>query len=124
MTKAERNDKSGTQKPRKSLIVDGDFINLLRDNGHFPPRMRRGSSFVGMTNLLPVSLPCTHPELAKQKPKQWRDTGESVRGLFLHEALASEPSVKGFTLMLSRDVEKLALAQGKHCLAWLHKKGR
>jgi hypothetical protein len=75
-----------------------------------------------MTNLLPVSLPSTHPELAKQKPKPWRDTGEAVRGLFLHEAMASEPSVKGFTLMLSRDVEKRARAQGKHCLAWLHRR--
>lgn len=46
MTKAERNDKSGTQKPRKSLIVDGDFVNLLRDKGLHPSELS-GSEVVG-----------------------------------------------------------------------------
>ena len=41
MTKAERNDKSGKQKPRKSLIADGDFLNDLMKIGYFGPRKRR-----------------------------------------------------------------------------------
>jgi len=45
-----------------------------------------------------------------------------VRGLFFHGALAGQPNVKGFTLMLSRPVERLARAKGKSCLRWLHKR--
>jgi len=45
-----------------------------------------------------------------------------VKGLFLHKALETEPSVKGFTLMLTRPVKALARAQGKPCLSWLHRK--
>ena len=45
-----------------------------------------------------------------------------MRGLFFHAALESQPNVKGFTLMLSRRVERLARAKGKHCLRWLHKR--
>jgi hypothetical protein len=39
-----------------------------------------------------------------------------------HAALADEPNVKGFTLMLSKPVEALARSKGKHCLRWLHKR--
>ena len=73
-------------------------------------------------NLPPVSLPSSHPDSFKPKRKPWRDSGEEVRGLFFHAALASQPNVKGFTLMLSRRVERLARAKGKHCLRWLHKR--
>jgi len=48
MTKAERNDKSGKQKQRKSLIADGDFLNDLMKIGYFGPRKRRVPPFVGV----------------------------------------------------------------------------
>jgi hypothetical protein len=117
-----RRTKSGTRRRHKSIVCDGDFVNNLRAIGSFPPPTWRVSHVVGMANLPPISLPCTHPELRRLKPKAWRDTGEAVRGLFFHEALASEPSVKAFTLMLSRPVERAARAKGKHCLDWLHRR--
>jgi hypothetical protein len=124
MTKAERNDKIGKQKPRKSLIADGDFVNDLMKIGYFGPRKRRVPPLVGLDikHLKPISLPSTHHELPRKALKAWRDTGTAIKGLFLHEALASEPSVKAFTLMLSMDVEKHVRALGKHGLAWLHRR--
>jgi hypothetical protein len=70
----------------------------------------------------PVSLPCTHPDIAKSKPKPWRDAGEEVRGLFYHDAMRGMPNVRAFTLCLTADVQRHAKAQGKHCLRWLHKR--
>jgi hypothetical protein len=119
---AKRDDKSGTQKPRKSIICDGDFVIDLKARGYFPPTMKRVAHVVVPINHPPISLPCTHPESYKPKPKPWRDTGEAVKGLFFHEALSGQPSVKGFTLMLSRPVERRAQAMGTHCLAWLHRR--
>lgn len=115
-----RAPKSGTRKRHKSLISDGDFINSLNEIGYF----RRATRWVSpvVVGRLPVSLPHSHPESVRLKPKAWRDTGEAVKGLFFHEALASEPGVKAFTLMLTRPVEALARSKGKHCLAWLHRR--
>lgn len=114
--------KSGTRWRHKSIIADGDFVNDLKADGFFAPLVPGVSPVVVAINLPPVSLPCSHPELFKPKRKPWRDRGEEVRGLFFHKALESEPGVKGFTLMLSRPIEALARAQGKGCLAWLHKR--
>jgi hypothetical protein len=67
----------------------------------------------------PVTLPTS---LTPAKPKQWRDVGEEVKGLFFHATIKSYPHVKGFTLRLSDHVESLARAKGRHCLAWLHRR--
>lgn len=107
----ERATKSGTRWRHKSIICDGDFLNDLKTGGFFVPVVPDVSRVV--VALPPVSLPCTHPESFKPKRKQWRDTGEEINGLFFHKALEIEPSVKGFTLMLTRPVEALARAQGK-----------
>jgi hypothetical protein len=115
----ERTTKSGTPWRHKSIISDGDFVNDLRADGFFVPLVPGVSRVVV---LPPVSLPCTHPDSFKPKRKPWEHSGEEVRGLFFHKAMESEPSVKGFSLMLSRPVEALARAQGKHCVAWLHKR--
>ncbi len=138
---AERTTKSGTRWRHKSIICDGDFVNDLRAVGFFAPKVFGVYPVVGHThsltetlgakkstkkfrapNLPPVSLPCSHPDSFKPKRKPWRDSGEEVRGLFFHKALESQPNVKGFTLMLSRPVERLARAKGKGCLRWLHKR--
>lgn len=116
----KRADKSGTLQRRKSITCDGDFVRSLQAKGFFAATTRRGYHVV--VGRLPVSLPCTHPESTQLKPKRWRDTGEEIHGLFFHAALASHPHVKAFTLMLSRPVEALARAKGKHCLAWLHRR--
>ncbi len=121
-SRVKRDDKSGRQQRRKSIVSDGDFINDLRRFGYFAPTVRRASRVVVAINLPPVSLPCSHPDSAKRRQKPWRDRGEEIHGVFFHAALASEPSVKGFTLMLSRPAEQLARANGKHCLAWLHRR--
>jgi hypothetical protein len=117
---SKQNDKSGTPQRRKSIISDGDFVNDLKADGFFRPLVPGVSRVV--VDLPPVSLPCSHPDLFKPKRKPWRDTGEEINGLLFHKAMESEPGVKGFTLMLSRPVEALARAQGKHCLRWLHKR--
>ncbi len=124
---AERATKSGTPWRHKSIICDGDFVNDLKAVGFFAPLAPGVSPVVGARirrepNLPPVTLPCTHPESFKPKKKAWRDLGEELQGLFFHKALESQPGVKAFTLMLSRPVEALARAQGKHCLRWLHKR--
>ena len=121
-TRANRDDKSGRQQRRKSIVSDGDFINDLSRLGYFAPTLRRVSHVVVTINLPPVSLPCSHADSAKRKQKPWRDRGEAVHGVFFHKAMESEPSVKGFTLMLSRPVEQAARAKGKHCLDWLHRR--
>lgn len=112
-----RRDKSGTTRRRKSIIADGDFLNSLWASGFFEPSTRHGA-VVG--RRLPTNLPCSHPDSPKRKPR--RDIGEELRGLFYHKALAAQPNVKAFTLMLSRPVEAQARAKGKHCLAWLHRR--
>jgi hypothetical protein len=141
---AERTTKSGTRWRHKSIICDGDFVNDLRAVSFFAPKVSGVYPVVGLTshthsltetfgakkstkkfrapNLPPVSLPCSHPDSFKPKRKPWRDSGEEVRGLFFHAALENRPNVKGFTLMLSRPVERLARAKGKGCLRWLHKR--
>ena len=141
---AKRTAKSGTRWRHKSIICDGDFVNDLRADGFFAPKVPGVSPVVGAIplithliesldakkggqkfrapNLPPVSLPCTHPDLFKPKRKPWEYSGEEIWGLFFHKALESEPGVKGFTLMLSRPVEALARAKGKHCLRWLHQR--
>jgi hypothetical protein len=112
-------DKSGTQQRRKSVIADGDFVNDLWASGYFAPLSAPPTHVVVRP---PVSLPLTHPDVAKSKPKPWRDAGEELRGLFYHDAMKSLPNVRAFTLCLSDDVQRLARGQGKHCLAWLHKR--
>lgn len=119
---AKRRDKIGTVRRRRSVLADGDFIRDLKAKGFFPPIERRVSRVVGVTNHLPISLPCNNPDSRKPAPKPWRDVGEEVRGLFFHKAMEGEPNVKGFTLMLSRRVEALARSKGAECLAWLHKR--
>jgi hypothetical protein len=36
--------------------------------------------------------------------------------------MSRHPFVQGFTLLLSKDVQKLAYESGKHCSAWLHRR--
>jgi hypothetical protein len=115
----ERTTKSGTPWRRKSIISDGDFVNDLRADGFFVPLVPGVSRVVV---LPPVSLPCTHPDSFKPKRKPWEYSCDEIHGLFFHKAMESKPSVKGFTLMLSRPVEALARAKGKHCLRWLHRR--
>ena len=141
---AKANDKSGTPQRRKSIICDGDFVNNLKADGFFLPiappvshevvsplrlsphpdspietlpfKLKRAAR--SFEHLLPISLPCTHPEvLFKPKRKPWRDCGEEIHGLFFHKALESEPSVKGFTLMLSRPVRSGSAGQGRASIA-------
>jgi hypothetical protein len=140
---ATRATKSGTRWSHKSVVADGDFVNSLNAVGYFRSTTRAVPYVVGafptdtLSDLLsvdskankhstiplpPVSLPCTHPDIAKPKPKPWRDTGEEIRGLFYHDTMRGMPNVRGFTLCLSDDVQRLARGQGKHCLAWLHKR--
>jgi hypothetical protein len=140
---ATRATKSGTRWSHKSAVADGDFVNSLNAAGYFRSTTRAVPYVVGAlpTHTLsdslsedskankhstiplpPVSLPCTHPDIAKPKPKPWRDAGEEIRGLFYHDAMRAMPNVRGFTLRLSDDVQRLARGQGKHCLAWLHKR--
>lgn len=121
-TRANRDDKTGRQQRRKSIISDGDFISDLWRLGYFAPTVRRVSHVVVAINLPPVSLPCSHPDSPKRKQKPWRDRGEAVNGVFFHKTMESEPNVKGFTLMLSHPVEQSARAKGKHCLDWLHRR--
>lgn len=137
----ERTTKSGTPWRYKSIICDGDFVNDLKADGFFLPLVpgvspvvgaithstesldaKKGGKIFRSPRLPPISLPCTHPGSFKPKRKPWEHSGEEMRGLFFHKALEREPSVKGFTLMLSRPVEALARAKGKHCLRWLHKR--
>jgi hypothetical protein len=55
-------------------------------------------------------------------PRAWRDTHDDVRGLFYAVAIRKAGNVRKFDLNLSDDVEALARGQGKHCLAWLHRR--
>jgi hypothetical protein len=55
-------------------------------------------------------------------PKAWRDTHDDVRGLFYAVAIRKAGNVRKFDLNLSDNVEALARGQGKHCLAWLHRR--
>ena len=134
---AIRRTKSGTRWPHKSVIADGDFVSSLNALGYFRSAAAAVSHVVvrptddsltteplkaGKISLPPVNLPCTHPDVPKSPLRAWRDAGEEIRGLFFHKALEREPNVKAFTLMLSRPVEALARSQGKHCLAWLHRR--
>jgi len=114
--------KTGTRRRHKSIVCDGDLVNDLKVDGFFSPLVPGVSPVVVRINLPPISLPCSHPESFKPKRKAWRDLGQELQGLFFHKALEIEPSVKAFTLMLSRPVERAARAKGKHCLRWLHKR--
>ena len=111
--KSGTDDKSGTNRHRKSVLSDGNFVAHLKESGYFERIDGRASSVVYAPVTLPISL-------SPLKPKQWRDVGEEIRGLMFHAAIKRQPNVKGFTLKLSEEIEKDARAQGKQCLAWLH----
>jgi hypothetical protein len=111
-------DKRPTKKRRQSAIADGTFVQALRAFGYFGTR-KRGRASVGFS---PLTLPYSATPLT---PKQWRDSGDDVRGLFFHKALeiaARELGLtrRGFTLRLSNDVEARARAQERGCIASLH----
>jgi hypothetical protein len=114
-----RRDKSATRRVRKSITSDGNLVRYLHASGFFARIKARSSSVVCPTGRPPVSLPMS---LTPSKYRQWRDAGESVRGLMFHAAMSRLYHVRGFTLRLSDKIEEEARSRGKHCLAHLHKR--
>jgi hypothetical protein len=133
-THAEQIDKSATRKQRKSLAADGDLVRDLCDSGYFA-RIDASSSSVVCLSDDSLHRPHVHPSTSSTrppvtlpvsprttKPKQWRDVGESVRGLMFHAAISRMPNVRAFTLRLSGKIEKLARSLREQCLRELHKR--
>lgn len=123
MTKAAHpnTDKSGTRKPRKSVMCDGSFVADLLDFGYFA-RVDAAAYPIVVRPLIrhsPLSLPVS---LNPLNPKAWRDTHDDIRGLFYAVAIRSGGNVRKFDLNLSSEIEASARSQGKHCLAWLHRR--
>jgi hypothetical protein len=117
----KRSDKCGTLKARKSLPCDGSFVADLLACGYFARVDAAAYPLVGrrIIRRSPLTLPISSYPMS---PKAWRDTHDDVRGLFYAVAIRKGGNVRKFDLNLSQEVETLARDQGKHCLAWLHRR--
>jgi hypothetical protein len=117
----KRSDKCGTLKARKSLSCDGSFVADLLACGYFARVDAAAYPLVGrpIIKRSPLTLPISSYAMS---PKAWRDTHDDVRGLFYAVAIRIGGNVRKFDLNLSQEVETLARDQGKHCLAWLHRR--
>lgn len=117
----KRITKCGTPRARKSVMCDGSFVADLLTCGYFARVDAAAYPLVGrpLITLPPISLPLSPRSVA---PKAWRDTHDDVRGLFYAVAIRIGGNVRKFDLNLSEEVEALARSQGKHCLAWLHRR--
>jgi hypothetical protein len=116
-----RSDRSGTLKARKSVMCDGSFVADLLACGYFARVDAAAYPLVGRPIITrsPLTLPISPNPMT---PKAWRDTHDDVRGLFYAIAIRKRGNVRKFDLNLSDEVEALARGQGKHCLAWLHRR--
>lgn len=113
--------KSGTLKARKSVTCDGSFVADLLACGYLARVDASAYPIVGrpIIKQSPITLPqSTYPTT----PKAWRDTHDDVRGLFYAVAIRIGGNVRKFDLNLSTEIEALARLQGRHCVAWMHRR--